>query len=179
MDREPTEHMTQEELQALWKTQARYIYVRCYKLLRDKAAAEDATQETFLRVQLHLDRVPRDRDEALAWIHRVATNYCLNEIRNRGRRAELRAELPDAADRASQAASGPLNRVEERLADLQLARRIIDRASTKLSRVAWLYHVDGMGQQEVADTLGISRRTVVARLAQFVGSSRQLLRTIG
>jgi RNA polymerase sigma-70 factor, ECF subfamily len=171
--------MNDVELQELWKVYERYIYARCYKLLRDKAAAEDATQETFLRVQLHLDRVPSDSSEALAWIHRVATNYCLNEIRNRGRRPALRADLREPPDSGADVAPDRFDRVEERLANRQLARRLIDRTSAKLTHVAWLYHVDGMAQQEVADALGISRRTVVARLAKFAGSSRQLLRKLG
>jgi RNA polymerase sigma-70 factor (ECF subfamily) len=171
--------MNDVELQELWKIHAPYIYARCYKLLRDKAAAEDATQETFLRVQLHLDRVPCDSSEALAWIYRVAINYCRNEIRNRGRRPEPRAELPERPESGGVVAPDRFDRAEENLANRQLARRLIDRTSVKLTRVAWLYHVDGMGQQEVADTLGISRRTVVARLAKFAGSSRQLLRKLG
>jgi RNA polymerase sigma-70 factor, ECF subfamily len=65
---------------------------------RDPAAAEDAAQETFLRVYRHLARVPADR-EALHWIYRVATNLCLNELRDRSVRAVPTGDLP-AADPA-------------------------------------------------------------------------------
>jgi len=42
-----------------------------------------------MRVHRHLDKA--DSREALGWIYRIATNYCLNEIRNRKRRAALDA----------------------------------------------------------------------------------------
>src|SRR5437870_7430193 len=86
--------MTGQRLAALYREYGPVIYWRCAKLLRDEAAAEDATQETFLRVCRHLDAAP-DIDEALRWIWRIATNYCLSEVRNRQRRPEPREELPD------------------------------------------------------------------------------------
>jgi DNA-directed RNA polymerase specialized sigma24 family protein len=63
-------------------------------LLGDRAAAEDAIQETFLRVQRHLDRAP-DAGEALIWVYRIATNYCLNEIRDRKLRPRSEADPPE------------------------------------------------------------------------------------
>src|SRR5437762_3845020 len=69
-----------DRLTGLYRMYGPIIYARCMRLLGDRAAAEDATQETFIRVHRHLHKAP---DEALGWIYRIATNYCLNEIRNR------------------------------------------------------------------------------------------------
>lgn len=139
------------------------IYARCRRLLGDGAAAEDATQETFMRVYRHLDKA--DSREALAWIYRIATNYCLNEIRNRKRRPEPRDEAPETlgAD------------LQQLLADRDLAERIVERAPEKLRVVAWLHHVDGLDQAEVARVLDISRRTVVNRLAEFSDNARKFV----
>jgi len=104
--------MTGQRLAALYREYGPVIYWRCAKLLRDEVAAEDATQETFLRVCRHLDAAP-DTDEALRWIWRIATNYCLSEVRNRQRRPEPREELPSARSRPSprraQTDTGPLS----------------------------------------------------------------------
>jgi RNA polymerase sigma-70 factor (ECF subfamily) len=78
------------------------IYARCCRLLGDRAVAENATQETFMRVHKHLDKAPDGR-EALAWIYRIATNYCLNEIRDRKRCAEPVEELPERVDASVEA----------------------------------------------------------------------------
>jgi RNA polymerase sigma-70 factor (ECF subfamily) len=159
--------MQPDRLTALYRRYGPAIYARCRALLTDDGAAEDATQETFLRVHRHLDQVPEAR-EALYWIYRVATNYCLNEIRDRRVRAELQDELPEM--RAELGAS------EGRLGDRDLVRRLVDRAHPKVRTIAWLYHVDGFEQEEIAAIVGVSRRTVASRLAQFMTNARKFVR---
>jgi RNA polymerase sigma-70 factor (ECF subfamily) len=130
-------------------------------MLRDDAAAEDATQETFLRVLRHLKKAPDDR-EALTWIYRIATNHCLNVLRD----ARRRAREPDPVP-------GPAH-PESALADRNFVEHALRRAPRKVSVVAWLHHVDGLAQGDVANVLGISRRTVVNRLSHFAKSLRRL-----
>jgi RNA polymerase sigma-70 factor (ECF subfamily) len=155
--------MTDDRVAELYRAHGPAVYARCRRLLGEVQAAEDATQETFLRVHRHLDRAP-DVREALRWIYRIATNYCLNEIRNRRHR-------PRPTDRLPEVAAGG----EQWMADLALARRIVERVPAPLRAVAWLYHVDGLEQAEVAQVLGISRRTVVNRLAAFGVRARKLM----
>ena len=63
--------MDPDRLTTLYRSYGPAIYARCRLLLTDESAAEDTTQETFLRVWRRLDRVP-DAREALYWIYRVA-----------------------------------------------------------------------------------------------------------
>jgi RNA polymerase sigma-70 factor (ECF subfamily) len=157
--------MKDQRLAALYREYGPIIYWRCAKLLRDEAAAEDATQETFLRVCRRLDGAP-DADEALRWIWRIATNYCLNEVRNRRRRPELRDELPEVPADAA---------LEQVLADRQLVARVIARVDEKLRAVAWAHYVDGLEHTEAGRMLGISRRTVANRLAVFHDRARKII----
>src|SRR4051794_24167638 len=64
------------------------IYARCRQILRDSAAAEDATQEVFFRIHPRLGTIAGPR-EALAWLYKTATHHCLNEVRNGRTRALL------------------------------------------------------------------------------------------
>lgn len=116
-----------------------------------------------MRVHRHLEKA--DSREALAWIYRIATNYCLNEIRNRSRRPQPQDEPPEIA----------IDGLESALSDRDLAERIVARAPEKLRVVAWLHHVDGLDQADVARVLGISRRTVVNRLAEFTDNARKFV----
>jgi RNA polymerase sigma-70 factor, ECF subfamily len=168
--------MADDEVTRLYRMYGPVIYARCRSLLRDDGEAEDATQETFVRVHRHLDRLPPSR-AVLYWIHRVATNYCLNQLRNR--RQVARALPIEAADRPVAAASEGGGGPEERLGDRDLAARLVERAHPKVKPVAWLYHVDGFEQEEVARLLGISRRTVAARLATFLENARKFVRRSG
>jgi RNA polymerase sigma-70 factor, ECF subfamily len=159
--------MHADRLTALYRSYGAAIYARCRMLLADESAAEDATQETFLRVCRHLDRVP-DAREGLYWVYRVATNYCLNEIRDRRGRPLPTGEAPVVAQE--------LGSAEARLGDRDLVRRLIQHARPKVRVVAWLYHVDGFEQDEVAAIVGVSRRTVANRLTNFLIGARKFIR---
>lgn len=155
---------TDDRLTTLYRMYGPVIYARCARLLGDRAAAEDATQETFVRVQRHLAKAP-DANEALAWVYRIATNYCLNEIRDRKLRPVAEAVLPEAAG----------DSLDAILADRDLVARIVKRSPEQVRTAAWLHHVDGLDQGEVARVLGVSRRTVVTRLAEFAANARKFV----
>jgi len=157
----------EDKLTELYRTYGPVVYARCRRILGDAAAAEDATQETFLRVQRHLEKAPNGR-EALIWIHRIATNYCLTEVRNAQHRPESVGELPELASGSP----------EQVLADRDLARRLIAACPPKVRPAAYLCHVDGMGQAEAAELLGVSRRTGVSRLTEFQEFVRSFLERV-
>lgn len=152
----------------LYRVYGPVIYARCARLLGDRVTAEDATQETFMRVYRHIDKAP-DSDEALMWIYRIATNYCLNELRDRKRRPQGDGdrEVPD-----------PAYSFDELLANRELVERIIERSPERVRAAAWLHYVDGLKQSEVARVLGVSRRTIVNKLAEFAANATRLMQRI-
>lgn len=156
--------MAEDRLTTLYRRYGPFIYARCARLLGDENAAEDATQETFMRVHRHLHKAP-DSAEALVWIYRIATNYCLNEIRDR--------KLRPLADREPEESLS--EHLETVLANREAAAKIVRRSPEKLRTPAWLHHVDGLDQGEIARVLGISRRTVGNRLAEFADHARKFI----
>jgi RNA polymerase sigma-70 factor, ECF subfamily len=148
----------------LYETYGGIVYARCRSMLGDAAAAEDICQETFLRVYLHMHSIPEPAG-VLPWLYRIATNLCLNAIRD-GRARPLLFDVPPEAEGAS---------LEDLLANRELAGRLIARVSPKVGVAAWLFYVDGMRQEEMAALLGISRRAVAKRLSQFLRQSRKCL----
>ena len=139
------------------------LYRRCLKLLGDEAAAQDATQEVFLRFIRHADRlVPGDG--YLGWIYRVATNHCLNRLRDDRRLALF--------DPASLPASGT-DGAATTLADRDLSIKILRRFDEDTQAIAVLSLCDGLSRDEVADVLGISRKTVGRKLERFLRDARK------
>lgn len=149
--------MPPDRFNALYESYGPAIFARCCRLLEDRSAAEDAAQEVFLRVHRHIESAP-DNDEALRWMFRITTNYCLNMLRDRKLRPASTDDFSGVVGVASP---------EERIADRDLGRRLTMRAPSHLRAVALLYHVDGLPQHEVAQELGISRRSVVNYLNAF------------
>lgn len=162
--REAATTLTSDELTGLYRQYGPYIYARCARLLGDRSAAEDATQETFMRVHRHLHKAP-DHDHALAWIYRIATNYCLNMIRDRALHHQIEQDIPEADG----------GNLQVSLTNRDVVARIVARCPAKLCVPAWLHHVDGLDHGEIARVLGISRRTVLNRLAEFADRSRKFL----
>jgi RNA polymerase sigma-70 factor (ECF subfamily) len=156
--------MAGDRLAELYRRFGPAIYSRCRRLLKNDVAAEDATQEVFLRVLKHLEQAPSDQ-AALAWIYRISTNYCFNLLRDQSRHAEPMEDVPEVASENPEAG----------LLDRDLAVRLLMRAPENLRAPAMLYYVDGLEQQQIADMLGISRRTVINRLGDFASRARKYL----
>jgi len=154
-----------EEAARLYREYGPAVYRRCLGLLRDREAAQDATQEVFVKLVGNMARL-EGREEVLPWIYRVATNHCLNLRRNTGRRGESELMPELAAGERSDA---------EALPDRRLAQELLSRFDEGTQAVAVGMLVEGMERDEVAGALGISRRTVSRRLAHFLASTRKFL----
>ena len=81
--------MTNEHFSQLVKQYERLVYTICFQLVRDSAAAEDLTQETFLSAYLHRDAIPSGYERQ--WLGRVAANKAKDHLQSAWNR---RAVLP-------------------------------------------------------------------------------------
>jgi len=144
-----------ERLEDLYRRFAPAVHDRCRRIL--SVGAEDALHAVFLRIAGSLERVPNEGEVGF-WLHRVATNYCLNELRNRQRRHRLLAdpaiEELAMADRAAESAEAR-----------DFVRRVFADAPASVASAAWLHYVLGLTQKEVGQALGACRTTVIAYLA--------------
>lgn len=75
----------QDTFRALFNRHRRELTVHCYRLLGSFTETEDLLQETFLRAWKHRADVA-DEAARRAWLYRVATNACLDALRERKRR---------------------------------------------------------------------------------------------
>lgn len=144
------------DLKMVYYRHRRAVLAHCRRLLGSAEAGEDATQEVFVRALRQSGRWPI-ASELRPWLFRIATNYCLNELRGR----RLRAHGP------SQLATALPGNLEDCLLARSQVEQLLDRLPPRTRDVARLTYVEGMLQQEVADALGVSRRTVVSCLSQL------------
>lgn len=156
------------KLSNLYQEHVRAVRARCRCILRDAVAAEDATQETFLRVQRHLDDTAAVED-VRAWILRIATNYCLNERRNHASARQRVLQLPYAEGVST----------EEGLLARDLLRSFLRDLPEPLRTLVSLHYFLGLPQDHIAGELGVSRRTVVSRMADLRDSLQRFQRTAG
>lgn len=142
-------------IQSLYSGYRGKVLKRARQLLWNEQAAEDATQEVFLRL-LASDERTLVHPEPLAWLYRVTTNLCLNRLRDEKRRAMLIARNPRTERQ-------PENTAEVRAVVVDILRRV----PSDLQEIAIYYHADGMTCDEIASLVGVSRRTIGNRLVEF------------
>ena len=72
-----------EAFRALTDPYRRELQVHCYRILGSLQDAEDAIQETLLSAWRGLAGF-EERASLRAWLYRIATNRCLNALRDSG-----------------------------------------------------------------------------------------------
>jgi RNA polymerase sigma-70 factor, ECF subfamily len=160
------------QVSRLYRELGPVVYRRCLRLLGDRAAAEDATQEVFVKLLRDMDRL-KDRETVLPWAYRVAMNHCLNLRRDARRRGQdaLAQDLEVVPDpRADGPGAYP---------DRRLAQDVLSRFDGETQAIAVGVLVDGMEHEEIAAVLGISRRTVSRKLGRFVENARKFMARTG
>ena len=123
----------------------------CTHVLRDHAAAEDAVQETFLRVHVHLPRFDPSKRFA-SWITAIAHNLCRDALRVRGRERSVEGVEPVATGRCEDDA------IEPRLGRLPAKHRAILFQKYRL----------GLNATEIAERLGLTPSDVRTSLHRML-----------
>jgi len=148
----------------LYREHAGRIYAVCLRLTGDAAAAEERTQDAFVRAW---ERLGTFRGESAfgTWLHRLAVNVVLMEQRGRRRRERRVAPASDdpVFERAAVAPAGA-----ERL-DLERAIALLPAGARA---VFVLFDVEGYSHEEIAGMCGIAVGTSKAQLFR----ARRLLR---
>ena len=155
MNRRARAAASDRTLTRLFETHGPLVHARAMRLLKNPHDAQEATQEIFVKLLRNLDRVDLERD-ILPWLFRLTTNYCLNLMRDRSRRAALL----DARVRSVRAHN-------PRQHDLVALRFLLSRAKPDQARAAVYVYIDGMTYDETAEVMQVSRRTVANLLDRF------------
>lgn len=157
----------------------RAVYAVCFRMLRDVALAEDATQDTFVKAWASLDSFRGGL--VRPWLLRIATNRCLDLLRAQGRRPadSLDAQVVEVEPRwTSQAAGG--EHPEAFAARTELSG-YLERALAMLPddqrAVVILSDIHGHSYDEIAEITGVAVGTVKSRISRGRSRLREILKS--
>src|SRR5437588_1136547 len=91
----------------------------CYRMLGSAADTDDAVQETLIRAAQNVARFDPHRARLTTWLHRIATNVCIDMLRRASRRA-LAIDMGPATNSADLGAPLPAELFVEPMPDARL-----------------------------------------------------------
>jgi RNA polymerase sigma-70 factor (ECF subfamily) len=156
----------------------RQVYNVALRMVSQADAAEDVTQDTFLLAyrSLHQFRGGLFR----AWLLRIATNRCYDELRRRQRRPADSFEELAFEPRPQWTTLSRSEEPQEQAERLELARALqvaLDQLQDDQRIVVILSDVQGYSYDEIAAITNVSLGTVKSRLSRGRGRLRDILRT--
>lgn len=153
----------QTAFEAIFQRYERQIYSFIYRMMGDPDDAYDLTQDCFIKAFKALARTSDDLNVS-AWLHRIASNACLDVLRRRQRLRWLPWEAPKhdhlllstPVDDPERSAISQ----ETRAAVQQVLNRMSHRHRTALI----LREYEGLSCEEIGQVMGLSRSAVKSML---------------
>lgn len=148
----------------LYNRYARKLYIACLRIIGNTGEAEEAMQDSFLKIFTRLDQY-NDEQNFEAWIHRIAVHTAIDYVRRQNHVwEELSENFPEPED----------DQVDE--SEIQYSVEQIKKATTKLPSgyriVLSLYLFEGYDMEEIASILNIQPPSV---RTQYLRAKRKLL----
>lgn len=172
------DEVSQVSFDELFREYQRGVFQCAYRMLGDADEAADVAQETFVRAYRALPKLSRELRPG-AWLYRIATNLCLDQLR---RRKVIRWEPWETFSTVFHpkqvARDNPENEVvngESRA----LLRQALDRLPARHRQALLLREEQGMSCEEIGATLGISRQAVKSLLFRAREELRRAYSALG
>lgn len=160
----------------------RPVFSLIYRMVRDREAAEDLAQDSFVKVLNHIDRYNPDFKFS-SWIFKIANNVAIDHLRRRQPQTVSMDGSPHATSAAEiEASSFEIAAEQETALQEMEAREIgsaIERAIAKLRpeyrACIMLRHIEDRSYEEIATTLDLPLGTVKTYIHRARNELRVLL----
>ena len=127
---------------------------QAYRILQDRAEAEDVAQEAMIRLWKIAPDWQQDKAKVTTWLYRVVANLCTDKLRVRKRHTPLDL-APDPEDPA---ASAP--EVLQQNERAEALSRALAELPERQSQAVALRHLEGCSNPEIAEIMDISVEAV-------------------
>lgn len=137
------------------------VYNLCYRMLGNAVEAEDATQETFLRVYMKLNTYSQEH-KLSSWILSIASHYCIDRLRRRRGETISLDEEPLAAALPARQAGPEESALSAEARDA--VRGAVDKLDPAYRVPLILRYWHDLSYAEIAEVMGLTVQAVKSRL---------------
>ncbi len=147
--------------EAIYERYERKVYGRCMMILKDTEESQDVMQEVFVKIYFKLDTFRGDAKLG-TWIHRIATNACLNWISKKSRTSEVVID-EEVEDLIMKHTDDPLKQLlaSSKRDLIQQTLQHMDRRDTI---IILMKYSDGLRMDEMAEVFDIGEGAMKVRL---------------
>lgn len=157
-------------LTALYAATSPKLFAVCLRILKDRADAEDALQEVFVKIWQRADRFAAAGTSPLGWLVTIARNHAIDILRARKPVSDSIEESGDIADTAHDPEMESIIKGEGRRIDRCMEELESDRAKAVRSA-----YVEGLSYQELAERHGVPLNTMRTWLRRSLLKLRECL----
>jgi RNA polymerase sigma-70 factor (ECF subfamily) len=152
---------TEDLFEALFAQYEQAIYQYVYRLLGDPEDARDFTQDAFFKAYRKLpETLAKGNFQPQAWLYRIATNVCLDELRHRSLLKWQPWEAFVTLFHPSQVARDNPERDALQAETRHEVERVLEKLPPRYRTALILREYHGLGYEEIAHALGTSRTAV-------------------
>lgn len=162
-----------EALRTLYDRYGAIVFGMAYRILGDRQAAEECTQDTFVAVWRNAASYDPSKARVSSWLVAIARNRAVDAVRRRAARpVDSHEEIWQAADESADtaeiaAAADESRRIAAAMAELPPAQR----------DALVLAYFEGLSHSEIAERLAVPLGTVKGRIRLALDRLRELAPT--
>ncbi len=135
------------------------VFSHAYRMLGDRAEAEDVAQEAMIRLWRIAPDWRQGEAKVTTWLYRVVANLCTDRLR------KVRGIALDAVAEPEDDARGPVESLQEQ-ARMDALQAALNRLSDRQRQAVVLRHIEGLGNPEIAGIMEISVEAVESLTAR-------------
>ncbi|HNQ27845.1 MAG TPA: RNA polymerase sigma factor [Aquaticitalea sp.] len=140
----------------LYENYADSLYGVILKITNNEELAEDALQESFVKIWKNSTKYDPSKAKLFTWLYRIAHNTAIDKVRSYNNRFEKEVQIDK-----SNVYILPAQNLNQEVIDL---RAHVDRLDIKYQIVLKALFFEGLTQQEASDELDIPLGTIKSRL---------------
>jgi RNA polymerase sigma-70 factor (ECF subfamily) len=153
----------ERKLEQIYEDHVAMVYNLCYRMFSNRADAQDATQDVFVKVYKNLNKFA-GRSKLSTWIYRITMNHCIDRMR---RKKLKTVELQDWV-------ASPRRDHDVRLA----LEKAVAGLPPSYRSVFVLHDIQGFRHAEIGEILGITAGSSKSLLHRSRGILREKLKGI-